>query len=209
MCAIAEGSVLSSGWDPHYGNTVVVSAFNDTLRVVYMHLQTGRVCECMHAWQDSISLLEGPDPERWMYEEIVQAQGCDSRGAEAAARAGLCPLPGSYIPKAAAPSDLASLMPSPSTPSLPAPHTRVLAGDVIGLGGRTGPRGVLHIVRGGAKSRSEAEAPNASPLMRIGLAVRQGDEFIMISVHQYCSGYQHIHTTEEGQSLCDLLHLKI
>jgi hypothetical protein len=150
--------VKIAGWDSHYGNVVIVSSFEDTLHTIYMHLKGhSDDCDCMHAWADTIGVLDGPDPESWVFEEMITLKGCTR---EQALRAkGNC-----KHPSIATQGDVLEL------------------GDVVAEVGQSGPRGKLSISPGGANVRA-----NAPGYLRVGVAVRVPAGMVVVGLPMLCT----------------------
>ncbi len=75
LCSPLSGYLEPTFWDARYGNVAVLSAANDTLRLLFAHVAGDATCDCSHAWAGAAT-LESPDPERWMFEERLPGAGC-------------------------------------------------------------------------------------------------------------------------------------
>jgi hypothetical protein len=81
--ASAPGKVIYAGWDPWWGNTVVVSHdFNlvaDAYRTIYTQLRGEPLGDCENAWTKTVPTLSGT--VRAQYEAFLAASGCPRDGA--------------------------------------------------------------------------------------------------------------------------------
>lgn len=81
--AMADGNVIYAGWEPRWGNTLVIShdyrGRKDAFRTIYTHLRNGGEADCDRSWRLSMKGLSPADARS--YQQFLTACGCPEKEA--------------------------------------------------------------------------------------------------------------------------------